>query len=472
MKRKLILFLLTIVVICLSCSRNQVKVWQTGPVSVDLDSIKARGKLIAVTEFNSTNYYIYKGEPMGFTYELLKAFSGHLGVDIDIVTESKLDDAIDMLQSGEADILATYISADSAIFPALKFTVPVEETGHVLVQRKPRNWQSLSAQTVENGMIRNLVDLANKTVYIREGSYIPRSFLNTYNRSGKSAPFIEVPYDSEELIQLVENGEIDYAVCDENVARVNSTYYPDIDIKTQFSPSGGLSWGVRKNNSSKLVEELNRWIETFRKTDSYAFLYAKYYRNSASGNIVRSNYYPLASGKVSPWDDVIKIYSESIKWDWRLLASLICQESRFMPNLTSRKGAYGLMQIMPSTGRHFGIDVKSSPGNNIKAGTEYIKWLNSVFDPIVPDENERTLFILAAYNAGPGHVLDAMKLAEKNGNNPGKWEDNVEFWLQKKCEPRYFRDSSVKHGYFRGRESVNFVNEVLDRYKHYRNIIP
>jgi membrane-bound lytic murein transglycosylase F len=448
---------------CFSCSENRGSLQKTKVVAFDLDSIRTRGKLIAVTEFSSTNYYIYKGEPRGFSYELLKAFSDHMGIDLDIVTENHLENAVSMLETGKADLLATGIFPDSSQNSPLRFTVPVEETSRVLVQRKPRNWAKMSRQSVESNLIRNVSALQNKAVYIQEGSSRP---------DNPSLSFIGVPYDSEELIQLVENGEIDYAVCDENVALVNSTYYPDIDISTPIIPSRGLSWGIRKNNSARLLEELDKWIVTFRKTDTYASLYFKYFKNSGSGNIVKSDYYPLNSGKVSPWDDMIKIYSESIRWDWRLLASLICQESRFIPDVISRKGAYGLMQLMPETGRHFGIDITSSPGNNIKAGTEYIKWLHSIFDPKIPDENERTYFILAAYNAGPGHILDAMKLAEKNGNDPRKWEDNVAIWLQRKSNPLYYRDSIVKNGYFSGKESVAFVNEVLGRYRHYKNIIP
>ncbi len=440
-------------------------------VSFDLDSIGARGRLIAVTEFSSTNYYVYKGEPMGFTYELLKAFSDHLGIDLDIVTENHTENAIGMLETGRADLLATGIFADLLKNQNIIFTVPVEETSRVLVQRKPRNWQKMNTLSVEKSMLRDLTAPGIKTLYIQEGSSQPEYLYSVKNKTGKPFTFIGVPYDSEELIQLVEDGEIDYAVCNEDVAHVNSTYYPDIDVSTKVSPSKGLSWGVRKKDSAKLLEELDRWITTFRKTDTYASLYVKYYRNPGSGKIFRSDLYSLNSGRVSPWDDIIKIYSGGIKWDWRLLASLICQESRFIPNLTSRRGAYGLMQIMPETGKHFGIDITSSPLNNIKAGTEYIKLLHSIFDPKVPDENERIYFILAAYNAGPGHVLDAMRLAEKNGNDPGKWLDNVAVWMLKKSESQYYNDTVVKNGYFRGKESIAFVNEVLDRYRHYKNII-
>ena len=108
----------------------------------------------------------------------------------------------------------------------------------------------------------------------------------------------------------------------------------------------------------------------------------------------------------------------------------------------------------------------------IKAGTKYIQWLHSIFDIKIPDPEERIKFILASYNAGPGHVLDAMNLAAKYGMDPVVWDNNVEVWLLRKSRPEYYNDPVVKSGYFRGTESVNFVSEILERYEHYRNIVP
>jgi membrane-bound lytic murein transglycosylase F len=321
-------------------------------------------------------------------------------------------------------------------------------------------------------MIRNQLGLAKKTIYVQTGSAHVERLMTLADEIGDSINIIEVPYDAEKLIRHVANGDIDYTVCDENIAVVNATYFPDIDVKTPVSFPQGLAWGVRMNDSEALQSEINKWIEQYKRSGSYALLHAKYFKNSRSNTIVKSDYYALNTGKVSMYDDMIREYSDSIKWDWRLLASLICQESRFDPNVKSWAGAYGLMQIMPVTAKNFGIDITSSPENNMKAGTQYINWLHSIFDPKIPDEKERLNFILASYNAGPGHVLDAMRLAEKNGMDPRKWEGNVEIWLTKKYEPRYYNDEVVKNGYFRGTESVNFVSEVLDRFEHYKNIIP
>ena len=441
-------------------------------ISCDLDSIRTRGKLIAVTDFNSTDYFLYKGEPMGFNYELLKSFSDNIGIDLEIINENHIDASIGMLKSGEADLLAFSLPVNSSRKKDVLFTVPVGETRQVLVQRKPSNWRSLTMDELDKKLIRNQLRLGRKTIYVEAGSSHSEQLISLAKEIGDSINIIEVPFESEKLIQHVASGEIEYTVCDENVALVNASYYADIDVSTPISIPQDIAWGIRKNNSDALLSELNNWMTAYKKTGSYALLYAKYFKNPRSILIVKSDLYALNTGKVSRYDDMIRYFSASINWDWRLLASLICQESHFNPTVESFAGAFGLMQIMPETGKNFGIDITSSPENNLKAGIRYINWLNSIFNPMIQDKNERINFILAAYNAGPGHVLDAMKLAEKNGMNPQKWDGNVAIWLLKKSEPQYYNDTVVKNGYFRGIESVNFVSQILERFEHYKNIIP
>ena len=474
MPKKLIFFLTLLLTVGLSCSDNHSpsKSEYSQTSFSDLDAIRERGRLVAVTDFNSTNYFIYKGEPMGFNYELLKSFSDHMGLDLEVIPENDLHKAFLMLNGGEADLLAIGLTVSSSRMKIMRFTEPITETRQVLVQRKPDHWRSMTVDGMDKKLIRNQLDLARKTVYVQEGSSHVERLAALANEIGDSINITEVPYNSETLIKHIANGEIDLTVCDENVALVNATYYPNIDVATPVSFQQNLAWGVRKMKSETLLEELDKWLSEYKKSKSFALLYAKYFRNSRSSKIVQSDYYALKTGKVSKYDDMIKEYSDSIQWDWRLLASLVCQESRFNPDVRSWAGAYGLMQIMPGTGENFGIDITSSPENNMKAGIHYINWLHSIFDPKIPDEDERINFILAAYNAGPGHVLDAMKLAEKNGMDPHKWNANVAVWLLKKSDPLYYNDEVVKSGKFKGTESVAYVTEIRERYEHYKNIIP
>jgi membrane-bound lytic murein transglycosylase F len=470
--RKIVILFIFLEVFFTSCSKKTVtSLNNSNTVSFDLDSIRARGRLIAVTDFNSTNYFIYRGEPMGFHYELLSAFADHLGVDLEMITENHLEEAFDLLNTGKADLLAISLTINSTRRNEILFSTPVYETRQILVQRKPRQWRYMTTDELNSIMIRNQLDLAGKTVFVQEGSSHSERLRSLAAEIGDSINIIEVPYEAEQLIRNVARGDIQYAVADENVAMVNATYYPDIDINTPVSFPQNIGWGLRKENTGLLSAELNKWLTAYKKTNSYAFLYAKYFKNERSSRIIKSDYYALSTGKISQWDDLIKSASTEIDWDWRLLASLIYQESRFNPDVKSWAGAYGLMQIMPVTGKRLGIDIISTPSNNIKAGTIYLDQLHSIFSPRIKDEQERIKFILASYNAGPGHILDAMRLADKYGMDPQVW-DNVAIWLQKKSEPRYYNDTVVKNGYFRGTESVNFVTEILDRFEHYKNFIP
>jgi membrane-bound lytic murein transglycosylase F len=439
---------------------------------MDIDGMRERGKLIAVTDFNSTNYFIYKGEPMGFHYELLKQFSEYLDLNLEIITENDINKGFEMLKSGKTDLLAFDLAINSSRRKEIRFTEPINQTRQVIVQRKPQGWRMMTLDEIDRKLVRNQLEMAGKTVYVQAGASSYESLKNLEDEIGDTISIIQVPFETEELISMVAKGEIEYAVCDENVAVVNTGYFPEIDVATPVSFSQYLAWGIRKDKSEGLEKALNTWISNYKTTESYALLYAKYYRNDRSNIMFKSDYFSLSTGKVSPWDNMIKSFSDSIKWDWRLLASLVYQESRFDPEVRSWVGAYGLMQIMPETGKSFGIDITSSPENNMKAGTLYIHYLQNFFSTRIPDPAERLKFILAAYNAGAGNIVDAMKLAEKNGKDPLIWDGNVAVYLMKKTEPKYYNDPVVENGYCRGDESVNFVSQVLERYSEYKNIIP
>jgi membrane-bound lytic murein transglycosylase F len=440
--------------------------------TIDLEGIKERGKLIAVTNFNSTDYFIYKGEPMGYNYELLKLFAKHLGIGLEIITENNLDNAMELLRSGKADLMAISIPVDSPGMNDFKFSEPIDEMKQVLVRiahgRKPVPPKGVS----DVSSMRDKLGLGKNTVYVQTGFTEASSLSALMYSLGDSVNVLDVPYDQENLIRYVSEGVIDYTVCDENIALVNSTYYQNIDVASPAGPARKIGWAARKKNSARLLNEFNAWFLDYRKTKDFAFLYTKYFNNSRSGIIIKSSFYANNTGKISVYDDIIRKYSAHIEWDWRLVASLICQESRFNPTVESRRGAFGLMQMMPETAARMGIDSSASPEENIRAGIKYINWLHTIFDPRIADENERVFFILAAYNAGPGHVLDAMKLAEKNGLDPQVWGGNVEPWMLKKSLPEYYNDEVVKNGKFRGVESVKFVAEIIDRYYHYRNVVP
>jgi membrane-bound lytic murein transglycosylase F len=438
----------------------------------DLDAILAEGKIRAVTNVNQTSYFIYKGEPMGFHFELLKKFADHLELELEIITSNDIDEALEYLETGAADLVAIGLSVSADRKEMMRFTEPLIQTTQVLVQRRPAGWNRMTTEEIAEKLVINQLDLADKTIYVQKGSSYAQRLYNMERESGMDIGVIEVPYDAEELARQVARGEIEYTVCDDYMSNIISSLYPELDLSTPVSFPLNIAWSVRKEGTEGLVSELNRWITGFKTTRDYARLERKYFSGPRPASIASSEYLAtIGIGKVSPFDDIIKKCSESAGWDWRLVAALIYQESRFNPSVISPRGAYGLMQVMPETGLHFGLDVTHSVENNIRAGISYIRMLDDMFDNWVSDPDERVKFILAAYNAGHGHVIDAIRLAEKNGLDTGIWENNVSLFLERKSDPAFYDDPVVRNGRLRQGVEVNaYVADVLKRYEHYRNI--
>ncbi|HAN19537.1 MAG: lytic transglycosylase F [Bacteroidetes bacterium GWC2_33_15] len=467
---RLFLLIIAAAVIFMSC--NQSKNRESKKLN-SLELVKKQGKLVAVTDYNSTNYFIYRGEPMGYQYELLNLLANHLGVKLEVMVNNDISENFKMLSEKKCDIIAINLTITKERSQNIDFTIPHSQTRQVLVQKKPDNWEKISAKEIESMLIRNQLDLAGKTVHVQKESSYATRIKSLSDEIGDSIKIIEmVDLEVEQLIELVAKGEIEYTIADENVALVNQTYFPAIDVQTAISFPQNLAWGLRKDDDSLRVE-INKWLEKFKSTSDYIFIYNKYFRNRRSVKIVGSDYYSISSGKISMYDDFIKEYNYIIDWDWRLIASLMYQESKFNPTAESWAGAYGLMQLMPTTAKRFGVDKKSLPKQNIKAGIRLIKWIDTRFVNLgIKDKDERIKFVLASYNVGVGHVLDARRLAEKHGKDPNTWDNNVAEYILRKSNPRYYNDPVVEFGYCRGDETFNYVFQIIDRYEHYKNFIP
>ena len=448
-----------------SCSYKDSELKNADFRNRDLAQILVEGKIVAVTDYTSTNYFIYKGEPMGYQYEMLVSLASSLGVKLELIAENDPAKALKMLKDGEVDIITNDISYITTKKDRYKTTVPYRQSNLVLIQRKSYDENGIA----NNRLIRDLNGLANKKVYISEKSGAASILKDLSQKDNIPINIVENGTDdAEQLIDLVATGSLDYVVCDYAIAKVQSTIYSNIDIETAIGSVQDLSWIVGAG-AHDLLNRVNDWLSSFPKTIVYSNIYSKYYDNPYMAIIKKSDYFYSSKGRLSVFDEQIKSESNQINWDWRLVASLIYQESKFNPSVRSESGAYGLMQFMPNTAEYFGIEHEASPTVQLKTGIRYLKMLEKYMEEIKIPEKERLKFVLAAYNAGYGHILDARSLAKKYGKDPNIWDNNVAFFIQNKKE--FCSDSVVRHGYLRGSETYNFVNEILDRYNHYKNII-
>lgn len=439
-------------------------------INADLGEIKKRGKIIAVTNFNTVDYFIYKGRPMGFQFELLQRYAEYSNLQLEIIACNDMDNVTAMLLDGKCDIIAMNIPQSSAQGKYASFTEPLLQSRQVLVQRKPVGWESLSAQEYQKQIVSNPIELAGKTIIVQKGTAYTQRLKNISQEIGQNIEIVQVPDHTEQLIQFVAGGEIDYTICDEHIARVNEKYYPQLDVSAIMSFPQNMSWMVRKN-ADELIEDLNLFIAREKKNAMMAIFYNRYFNNEWTKIIVNNDYFVLNTGRISPYDDDIKKHSEELQWDWRLLAALIYQESNFKPLAESHRGAFGLMQVMPATAQWLGFndDAAKKPVKNIEIGVKLLKWLDKRFINSIPEQEERIKFILASYNIGYGHITDAQNLTEKYGYNRNNWADVREFLL-KKSQPEYYLDPVVKSGRCVGKETYSYVDDVLNCFHHYKNI--
>ena len=477
--KKLSFYLLTALIALSSCSLTEGKKSHLRNEEVthkiksnELKRILTEKELRVVVDYNSTNYFVYKGQPMGFQYELLKAFANDLGVELSIFVSNNLEETFEGLNNQQYDLVAKNLTVTKERAKIVDFTEPLALTRQVLVQRLPQGADTLSEKTIEEQLIREQLNLANKTVHAQKNTVYVQRLENLSNEIGQAIHIVEdTIYGVEQLIALVAAGEIDYTVCDENVGRVNKKYYSDIDVSTPLSFNQQLSWAIRKN-SPEWKNYIDQWIVSYKETKEYKYLYYKYFDSNRSSLIVQNEFNSITGGKISEYDDLVREIAASYNWDWRLIAAIIMQESNFNIYAESWVGAMGLMQLMPQTAEQYGIENLVNPRENIRGGLEYLSWLNKLFQPIIEDKDEQLKFILASYNVGIGHVMDARKLAMKFGKDPSVWKDNVDQFILKKSQPQFYKDPVVKWGYCRGQEPYNYVINILERYQHYLNVLP
>lgn len=177
---------------------------------------------------------------------------------------------------------------------------------------------------------------------------------------------------------------------------------------------------------------------------------------------------------ISIYDEMMQRIGEEEGQDWRLMSAIAYNESRFQDGLVSKRGAVGIMQVMPIVGRQFNVDKEhlADPETNIRLAGKLLSKIDATLkiSPSTPF-NDRMSIILACYNGGIGHVSDARRLAKSNGENPNSWEV-VARYLKQKADPAVYESELVKYGKFTGsRQTEAYVREVMKRYDIYCKMI-
>ena len=216
-------------------------------------------------------------------------------------------------------------------------------------------------------------------------------------------------------------------------------------------------WAVKEGDQ---LRQVNTWISHITSSEYFKTSKASYtgtfnpYKRADRGVVTKT---------LSPYDDIIRKYASELGWDWRMLAAVIYQESKFSINSVSHRGAKGLMQVMPKTGKYYGVEDLIDPDQNLKAGTSHLKRLQNMYARTGMSQDEVIKFTLAAYNAGEGRIADCRNFAVSKGLSGNSWDEIVAVIPQMR-EDSILEEKSVKLGKFKGNETIAYVDKVMSLY--------
>ena len=408
-----------------------------------------------------TTYFNYRGSEMGYDYEMLQAFADDKNMTIQVKVASNFPDLMEMLKHDEINLVASPVPV-TAEYNAVALTCgPKARKTQVVVQPK-------------KDRAKDVTELVGRHITVEKDSKFEHRLRNLNSELGGGIVIGTLSKDtlvSEDMIKMVADGTIDMTVVDSDIAQMNMKDYPELDASLAVSLDQVSQWAV-KPGETELAKILDDWTDANQEREKRLrhkyFGTAKLPVGMVPGIDKDAEFQIPGNGNgISPYDNIFRQAASESRFEWRLVAAVAYVESRFKPDLVSWAGAKGIMQVMPNTARALGFSPSglTDPETCIRAGIKLLETLDRQLSGRVPDPEARVDFVLAAYNAGLGHIYDAIALADKYGLDRNRWRNGVEEAALMKSRPQYYRDPVVKNGYFRGRETAEFVARVNAAYK-------
>ena len=319
----------------------------------------------------------------------------------------------------------------------------------IFIILQPHGKPSGSARERHDDELRCCIAIESKIASLSSrGVGFSYELLNYYaDDSGLDISF--AAYENKSVWDSLVSGNIDILIFD---------YDDDSTSAVEYGEDVMLSVPLRNNicaavgaDEGQLLNSFNFWLSTFKDTRTYVLMKNRYFRSYRIESLNASG-----SGNISPYDDIIRQYSKFSGLDWLLVSAVTYQESHYYMGASSGS-AQGLMQIKPGTAARYGVQDVYDPELNIKAGTLHLQYLMRYYREDGLDSLNVIKFALAAYNAGEARIEQCRVQAAEDGYNPDDWEDVA-------------RSLSGTDS-FVGRQTVNYVDEILSHYNQYKELM-
>jgi membrane-bound lytic murein transglycosylase F len=421
----------------------------------DLPALRERGTLRVITANSAATYFVWRGELLGFEYDLARRFAEHLDLDLQIVVPPSQADLLSWLVQGYGDVAAASLTpTDERRRMGVEFSRPYHRVVETLVTR------------AGDDRIDGVEQLADRTIVVRRRSSYWDTVIELQAR-GIDVRLEPAPEDlaTEEVIARVASGDYDLTIADSHILEIELAWRSDIAPGITLRDSVVHGWAVREEGT-ELLNAINAFIRREYRGLWFNLTHDKYF-DTPQRMQEQVTERVAVTGAVSPFDSLFHHYASAVGFDWRLVAAQAYQESRFNPQARSFAGAVGLMQTMPLTAEAYGVD-PFDPEGAIMAGVSYLRHQWDLFGDVESDE--RLWFALASYNAGYGHVQDARRLARRMGRDPNRWTGELESVMPLLARVEYHE--RAQHGYCRCQEPVDYVRRIREQYRAYTRLLP
>lgn len=414
-----------------------------------LEQVLDSGELHVLTRNAGTTYYEGPHGPAGLEYQLLKRFADHLGVKLVISVPDSLNDILDEISTGKAQIAAAGLTITKEREKLVRFSPSYQSITQELVynanRHKPENLNDLDDGILE---------------VVAHSSHTEK--LNVLKQKYHNLNWVEnQKADSTELLSLVSEGLIDYTVADSNEVAMNRRFYPELKVAFTISDPQQLAWAFPKTIDTSLYDKAVTFFNDLKQSGELERILKSNYEHASNFDYAGTNTFlgqirnRLPSYR-SYFEEAAKMYD----LDWRLLAALSYQESHWRPRAVSHTGVRGIMMLTKATAQHVGVEERTDARESILGGARYLRALIDQLPPEIKG-SDRTWVALAAYNVGFGHIEDARNITDTRGDDPDKWID-IKASLPYLAKSKWYK--KTRYGYARGWEPVRYVENIRSYY--------
>ena len=412
----------------------------------DLKRVLEKNSVTFVTRLGPTTYYEIKNKEFGYHYSIMREFADYLGVELSVKIVNNISDAIQMIASREADIIAGWNINN--YHNNLRTSYPYNRVDYVIVTKSNISRKS----SIEKKLLEN-------DIHTIESEVVSSTEMNKEKKL-KYSYKVWQNKNIDDLLKMLNDNEIMFLLMSSDEFKILSKYYRDIKIVQRHSINEAEYWVLPNNIGSDMQNKISSFFNFMIDSNRLPIIYKNFY-GQQQHTFVGSKIFIKDLIEIFPtYEFFFKEASKLFNFDWKLIASIGYQESRWRKDAVSYTGVKGIMMLTKDTAREVGVEDRKDPRNSIFGGAKYLR---SIYDRIdyKLDNNEKKWFAIAAYNIGLGHVEDAIMLATKDGVDIRKWSD-IEPYILMLSQSEYYKQT--KYGYARGWETVKYVQNIKQYY--------